>query len=326
MQQSKEIAPGIHRIAGIFDGSRIVFCHLLVGAGRSMLVDTGMSHTPQADIFPYMKSIGFDPASLDFVLITHSDIDHQAGNEEVRKAAPNALFIAHNLDVPWIESAEALVRGRYAQFIPDHGIGPDEATQQDSIADCPCHVPIDICIDGGEQIRLARDWVVELVHTPGHTWGHTGVYDPRSKTFLAAEAALWNAILDKDWQPALPPTYCYVDTYLSTIERLRGMNIQTYSGAHWPLKYGNDVGAFLDESKNYCLHVEAKLLESVRATRKPITMRELIDQLKPTLGTWPANQDENLAFAFNGNLHRLEDRNLILRTRTSDNRAAWTSA
>lgn len=203
MEQSTEIAPGIHRIAGVFAGSRIVFCHLLVGAGRSMLVDTGMSHTPQADIFPYMKSIGFDPAALDFVLITHSDIDHQAGNEEVRKAAPNALFIAHNLDVPWIKSAEALVRGRYAQFIPDHGIGPDEAGQQATIADCPCHVPIDIRIDGGEHIRLAPDWVVELVHTPGHTWGHTGLYDPRSKTFLAAEAALWNAILDKDWRPAL---------------------------------------------------------------------------------------------------------------------------
>jgi glyoxylase-like metal-dependent hydrolase (beta-lactamase superfamily II) len=321
MEAPAEIAPDIHRIPALFFDVRVVTCHLLIGKTHSLLVDTGMNDTPEKYILPYMKQIGFDPAKLTYILITHSDIDHQEGNEAMRAAAPNALFICHNLDRPWIESMEALENGRYRQWHADHGIG--QAREGDP-SQYKINVPMDITIDGGETLRLSPDWVVELVHTPGHTWGHTGVYDPSSKTFIAGESALWNAILDHEWQPAMAPTYCYVDPYIATIERLRSMDIDTYSGAHWPVTQGKDIGAFLDESKHYAQHVEQKLLDTIRKAGRPVGLKELIKLMKPQIGTWPDNQDEAMAFPLNGNLRRLEDRGLIQRERGNNNLVEWT--
>ncbi len=108
-----EIAEGIHRIACPFSG-RVVYCHLIVGGDRNILVDTGMAHSPERDIFPYMRRLGMPPERLDLVFIMHSDVDHQGGNDAVRATASDALFACHVLDVPWIESLEALIRGRYS--------------------------------------------------------------------------------------------------------------------------------------------------------------------------------------------------------------------
>lgn len=323
MIQSLEIAPGVHRIMSIFFDTRVVACHLLIGAERSLLVDTGMSHTPKKDLFPYFEKIGFDPDKLDYVLVTHSDIDHQCGNDVVKARAPNARFIAHNLDKPLIESPRELFFTRAYQFTEAHGIGPKAEAVQDTVDGCGCNVLMDYGIEGGETPRLGPDWAVELVHTPGHSWGHTGVYDPKNKLFIAAESALWNAILDKEGQPAMPPTYYYVDAYLATLARLRSMDIAIYSPAHWPIQHGNEVGVFLDESRNYVMRVEALLLEVVRAAREPITLRQLIADLKPRVGEWPADQDENLAPPFTGSLRRLEDRGYVEQVRGIDGFVAW---
>jgi glyoxylase-like metal-dependent hydrolase (beta-lactamase superfamily II) len=47
-----------------FFGDRVVYCHLIVGAERRVLVDTGMSFSPEKDIFPYLQGIGLTPADL----------------------------------------------------------------------------------------------------------------------------------------------------------------------------------------------------------------------------------------------------------------------
>ncbi len=197
----------------------MVYCHLLIGRSKSLLIDTGMSYSPEQNLLPYMQSVGLDPETLDYVLITHSDVDHQGGNDLIRNAAPHAQFMAHTLDTPWIEDPNALISGRYNQFQADHGIGLDAKGVQDMLDVCRSNTPMDIQFEGNEVIRLAPDWHVQLIYTPGHTWGHTAVYDPDSKTLIAAEAALFNTIWGMTEQPALPPTYCYVDLYLATLER-----------------------------------------------------------------------------------------------------------
>ncbi len=317
-----EIAPNIHRIPCIFGGTRIVFVHLLIGTQASLLIDTACAHNPQQDILPYMRKIGFDPADLTYILVSHSDLDHQGGNQPMKVIAPQALVICHRLDRPWIENTDALINGRYKQFDGPHGfVTPDEVVAAIKADTLSCL--IDLTLEGGEEFRLSTDWYVEAVHTPGHTWGHLALFDPHSKTMIAGEAALWNAILDQDWNPALPPTYCYVDTYLATLERLMSTDINTYSPAHWPVQRGTEIGDFLRESRNYCLFIEQKLLDFA-AANGTFTLKEAIEQVGAPLATWPATTNEALTFPFNGNLQRLVQRGQLLEGCTSDNIITWS--
>jgi glyoxylase-like metal-dependent hydrolase (beta-lactamase superfamily II) len=317
-----EIAQGVHRIQCIFGGNRISFVHLFVGNEAAMLVDTCCAHNPTQDILPYMEKIGLDKEKLKYILISHSDLDHQGGNQPMKEAVPNALFICHNLDRPWIESTEALITGRYMQFDIDNGFETPDSVKASIHQDC-LSCPIDITLEGSETFRLSRDWYIHAIHTPGHTWGHLTVYDPRGKALAAGEAALWTAILDVDWNPALPPTYCYVDTYLATIDRLMAMDIEVYSAAHWPLQQGTQVAEFLRESRNYCLHVEQKLLKLAQ-THGKFTLKQAIQLLGPELGTWSAQNAGLLTYPLNGNLNRLVQRGQLVTGRNTENLLTWS--
>lgn len=316
-----DIAPGIHQITCLFGNERMIFAYLLIGDTGSMLVDTGCAHNPVQDILPYMERIGFDPGRLTYILITHSDVDHQGGNAPMRRAAPNALFMCHNLDRPWIESADALVKGRYSQFEQDHGIGYGDAGKADIYADLDC-CPVDITLEGGETFRLSDDWHVEVVHTPGHTWGHLAVFDPRSRTLISSEATMWTFIPSLDWSPAMPPTYCYVDTYLSTQQRLISMDIDLLASAHWQLQRGSAVRDFIHESKNYVLHVERQLL--ALAKRHSFTLQQAIDELSPSLGEWEPSASIDFSYGMTGNLERLTQRGLLTASRNGDNHLVWS--
>lgn len=298
----------------------MIFAYLLVGETATMLVDTGCAHNPAQDILPYMEQINFDPARLTYVLITHSDVDHQGGNAPMKRAAPNALFMCHTLDRLWIESADALVVGRYSQFERDHGIGYGSDGKAGTFADLDC-CPMDITLEGGERFRLGEDWQVEVIHTPGHTWGHLAVFDPRSRTLISAEASMSTHIPAADWSPAMPPTYCYVDTYISTQERLMGMEIDLLASAHWPLQRGNAVRDFIRESKTYVLHVESRLLALAKA--HPFTLQQAIDELSPSLGEWSPGASIDFSYGMAGNLDRLTQRGLLTTARNSNNHIVW---
>ena len=318
-----EIAKGVYRIECRFDTNRMSYVHLLVGTEAAMLVDTCCAHNPQQDILPYMETIGLAPEQLTYILISHSDLDHQGGNQPMKEAAPQAILMCHNLDKAWVESTEALITGRYMQFDDDHGFVTTDEVRQ-AIHNDTLSCPIDMTLEGGETFRLSPDWTVEAMHTPGHTWGHLAVYDPRSRTLAAGEAALWNAILDVDWNPVLPPTYCYVDTYLATLERLMAMEIEHYSPAHWQLQSGSDVGDFLRESRNYCLHVEHQLLRFAQE-HSPFTLKEAIEQVGPSVSSWDEAGNGLLTFPFAGNLHRLTQRGQLVQSRNDENLITWSA-
>lgn len=316
-----EIAPGVHRIECNFGGTRMAAVHLFVGSEASLLVDTCCAHNPEADILPYMAKIGLDPARLTYIVISHSDLDHQGGNAPMKAAAPQAILMCHTLDRPWIESTDALIEGRYNQFAAEHGMVMSEADKEDTRRQT-LSAPIDMTLEGGESLRLSPDWYVDVLHTPGHTWGHLVVFDPRSRTMAAGEAALSTAILDAAGNPLMPPTYCYVETYLATIGRLSGMQIDTYSPAHWPVRTGNDIAEFFRESKNYCLHLESRLMQMAAAG--PFTLIDACNTLGPQVGEWPRGFDIVLQHPLLGNLRFLEQRGRLITGRNADGLKTWS--
>ncbi|HEY3018616.1 MAG TPA: MBL fold metallo-hydrolase [Solirubrobacteraceae bacterium] len=298
-----EVAPGIHRIEAPL-GDRFVALYLLAGEESTLLVDTGLDETPRSVLLPYLGGAGIDPRRVRYVLTTHADFDHTGGNASFREIAPEAVTLCHWLDRPLVESIERMIADRYGEFAADHGIDDSEETKSWIRANAR-HVPVDVALAGGEEIRLGPDWRVEVLHTPGHSRGHLSVHDPRSRSVVIADTTLWNAVLTRDGAPAFPPTYRYVDTYLASLHRLQGMEIETLLTSHYPVFRGAAVAEFLGESRAFVDRVDASLREELSRAGTARTTRDLIESLGPRLGTWPAAAGVYLVFPLVGHLERL---------------------
>ncbi len=178
-----EIADGIHRIESDL-GPRFMCQYVVAGRDRSILADTGLAETPAAVIDPYLSRVGLEP---DFVLISHADNDHVGGNRVFRDAHPEAVFACHELDRSWVESNETLVRENYGWHAT---YGFPAMPADELLASMSGDAPIDLGLAGGETIRLDANRMVEVLHLPGHTRGHLGLWDERTRATIVIDAVL----------------------------------------------------------------------------------------------------------------------------------------
>jgi glyoxylase-like metal-dependent hydrolase (beta-lactamase superfamily II) len=306
---STQVDEGIHRIE-IGLGERYVACYFLKGKRRSLLVDTGVAPSVDKELLPGLETAGIDSDQLDYVLISHADFDHQGGNARVREVAPRSIFMCHALDKSWIESVDLLVRERYDEFAAPDGIAVDEDTNKwyHTMVE---PTAIDIALQGGEQIALG-DLDVEVLHTPGHSWGHLSLYVPSSRTLIIEDAALGHGLLTAAGGEAFPPTYRYVASYTSSIERLRGMPVDTLLTGHYPVMSGADCEHFLAESRAYIERVQFQIDNAFEQVGPAgLTMKQLIEEVGSSLGSWTAPAQELLVYPLTGHLELMEQRGQV---------------
>ena len=237
---SREVAPGITRIESVL-GPRPFSQYLLRGE-RAMLVDTGVKETPGEVILPAL-----DGATVDFVLVSHADVDHFGGNAAIHEAMPDALFCASALDTPWVEDAGLVMRERYGWY-DAYGVGYDPETAawlENAMG--PSH-PIDVQLQGGEVFRLGDNLSVEVLALPGHSPGHIGLWEPRSRTAIVMDAVLGSGLLDTEGRVIHPPPIVDVAGYERSARLLRELDPVLLLTAHYAVIRGDDVGRFIDES------------------------------------------------------------------------------
>jgi glyoxylase-like metal-dependent hydrolase (beta-lactamase superfamily II) len=223
-----EIADGIHRIESDL-GPRFMCQYVVVGRDRSVLLDTGLADTPATVIDPYLSRAGLEP---DFVLTSHADNDHVGGNRAFRDAHPQAVFACHELDRRWVESNEALVHENYG-WHAEYGFPPMDADEL--YASMSGDAPVDVGLIGGETIRLDADRVVEVLHLPGHTPGHLGLWDERTQAAIVIDAVLADGIYDRAGNKLIPPRYYDLAALRLTIERLEALRPELLLTAHYPV-------------------------------------------------------------------------------------------
>ena len=205
-----EIADGIYRIESDL-GPRFMCQYVVAGRDRSVLVDTGLADTPAAVIDPYLSRAGLEP---DFVLISHADNDHVGGNRAFRDAHPEAVFACHELDRRWVESNEALVRENYGWHAA-YGFPSMDAAEL--LASMSGDSPVDVGLSGRETIRVAAGRVVEVLHLPGHTPGHIGLWDEHTRAAIIIDAVLADGIYDRAGNKLIPPRYYDLEALRRTI-------------------------------------------------------------------------------------------------------------
>lgn len=287
-----EIAHGIHRVeSGL--GVRFMAQYILTGAARTLLFDTGMPFTPAEALAPYLESIGLTLQSIDDVLISHADLDHSGGNRALRDLHPGARFACHELDRRWIESNDAMVAENYLWHEPYGFTRPDAEALAELKAMCGGDAPIDEGLQGGETIRLGDGWRVEVLHLPGHTLGHIGLWDPRSRAAIVIDAVLERGIYSTGGELLIPPRIYDITAYRETIRRIRALEPELLLTAHYPVMDGGAAQEFLDRCLDFTYEVERAVREEVAAGTH--SLRELTDRVNERFGPYPEFPNELVA-------------------------------
>ncbi len=277
-----EVAPGIFRIESIL-GPR-PFAQYLLRQERSLLVDTGIVSTPAEVILPAMRELGLDPSDLDYILISHADVDHFGGNAAMRDAAPRAIVCAHGADCEWIGDRERILRERYGWYA-EHGPDADyDADTKDWLRNAlGTDVPVDLHLAGGEIFRLGPDLSVEVLHLPGHSLGHVGLWDPASRSAIITDAALGAGLLNNEGEVIHPPPYVFLNEYEATVRQLQQLAPARLLTAHYAVMEGAEVDRFLSESLAFVERTRAAMLNAVDASDE-VTIAGLLAALNPVLG------------------------------------------
>lgn len=164
-----EIRPDIHWIAG--RASNLFLC---VDEDGLTLIDTGMPNE-QEIVLTAVAGLGYAPADLKRIFITHADIDH-AGSVAAIQAATDAAVYAGAQTVALLKTGRSPDHlPRLAQWIVNTFV-----KYKPLPADC-LHVIAD-------NDMLPGSSGLQALATPGHTLDHFSFYSPQLGVLFAGDA------------------------------------------------------------------------------------------------------------------------------------------
>ena len=277
----QEVEDAIYRIESDL-GSRFMAQYVVVGEERSLLVDTGLADTPRSVLIPALERAEVRP---DVVLVSHADLDHCGGDRAMRERYPSALFACHERDRRWIESNTAMLAENYLWHEPYGLDEPDDDERRDMLAQLGGDCPVDLGLRGGETIRLGPSRRVEVLHLPGHTLGHLGLWDPAARVAIILDAALGDGIYGRSGERLIPPRYYDAEAYRDTIRRVRALEPQLLLTAHFEPMGADAARAFCDRSLAYVDAVEAIVRE--RRAAGEVSLRQVTERVDAALGPFP---------------------------------------
>jgi glyoxylase-like metal-dependent hydrolase (beta-lactamase superfamily II) len=164
---------------------------------------------------------------------------------------------------------------------------------------------MDVTFTGGETIRLADSWSLEVLHVPGHSHGHLALYDRAYRAAFVGDAIHGRGCPKATGELAIPVTYYFVDIYLSTLRYFESLPIDVLYSGHWPVMRGEEVGDFIALSRQTVEVIDRALLAALAKKPAGLTLEQLMEAAADAVGEWPP---ESLALAMwpvKGHMDRL---------------------
>ena len=240
-------AHGIHTIDTGFQRPGFDAAYLVVENGRGAFVDCGTNHAVPA-MLRALADAGIEPASVDWLILTHVHLDHAGGAGELMSKLPNARLVVHPRGARHMIDPAQLIAGATAVYGEEEirrSYGTIRATPAERVVEAP----------DGHVVDLAGRPLV-CIDTPGHARHHNGIWDERSRTCFTGDTfGLSYREFDSDGGAFILPTSSPVqfepDALHASIERLldlapQAMYLTHYGRVGTPRRLGDDLHEQID--------------------------------------------------------------------------------
>jgi metallo-beta-lactamase class B len=164
-------------------GTRSVGSFIISTRDGLIMIDTGWGGPDCTQLVNNIKKLNIDPVNIKLILISHEHLDHYGGVPYLKKnVCPDAKV------------AMSAIGWNYLKTRPAEPLGGPYSN--------PRPQSIDIFLTDGQKITLG-DAVVQIIATPGHTWGCVSFITPVTDNGIPHTVGIMGgATLSSNWDNA----------------------------------------------------------------------------------------------------------------------------
>jgi len=255
----KQVHDGVYRVTtsqSVEFGEVVskVHCYLIeVSRGRYDLVDTGWARSADETARAIRDALG-DEAAIDRLLITHLHPDHYGAARSIAGAFSSKVSY-HRKENVHLRSYYNVVRKGRAAAADWLGFPIDVFETVKSAIDASRSLlpRPDSYLAEGERIP-SRSGAWRVIHTPGHSPGHTCLYRASDKTLISGDHILPGETPNVAFYPV--PGYHALESYLASLAKVKRLEPSAALPGH-----GNVIRDVPSRVQTISLHHKERLEE-----------------------------------------------------------------
>jgi glyoxylase-like metal-dependent hydrolase (beta-lactamase superfamily II) len=265
----ENVAPGVHRIPLPLpsDGLRAVNVYAIESGDGLVLIDSGWALAEaRAELAQALKSLGHGLADVRSFLVTHVHRDHYTQAVVLRREFGSRICLGADERASLRLAAEPGVAPFAPQLRVLHQAGAGGLARQiagiadDGAGESSLWADPDEWVTGGSTLA-AGDRALEVIATPGHTFGHVVFRDAAAGLLFAGDHVLPHITPSIGFEPAPGPLP--LADYLESLRRVRAVPDTRLLPAHGPVT--GSVHARVDE---LLAHHATRLAQTADAVRR----------------------------------------------------------
>ena len=168
-----EIIPNVHLVP-----NTVANPYLLIDPDGLTLIDAGLPGSHRK-ILRYLASLGFAPADLKRILITHADFDHVGGLAPLKKASGARVYASP-------VEARAIAEGHASRPLKPRSVVARLLFDLMARSFKPASVQVDELLSDGQILPVLGG--LRVVETPGHTPGHISLFAPSAQILFCGDS------------------------------------------------------------------------------------------------------------------------------------------
>lgn len=220
-----EIAPGVLQIdTKPLGHEQLVASYLVKGSRKTALIDPGFPSSADT-VLAACRDAGVEAGQIDYIVLTHTHIDHAGSAGLIAGAAPNATVVTHKRGVFYVKNSVKITGGSSIVF----GLELGELFGQGM------DVPAERirAVAGGDAVDLG-DKQLQVFRTPGHSGDHVSLFEPATGTLFTGDTAcLHYPQLGHVPIPAGSPPIYRTDDIVEELTRLAQLDVKVVATPHF---------------------------------------------------------------------------------------------